>query len=89
MNEDIFVQAPLPMLTRFQVGDKVRLLTFPVGVEPASYQLEVSISRIMDGEFEGEIVRVSPLGRTSSTHRHFEIGGFVEFRGANIQGMAS
>ncbi len=88
MNEDIFEQAPLPMLNRFQVGDKVKLLTFPVGVEPASYQLDVAINRIMDGEFEGEILRVAPVGRISTLHRHFEIGGHVEFRAANIQGMA-
>ena len=53
MDQDLFEQAPLPLLTRFQVGDRVKLLTFPVGIHPASYQLDVAITAIHDGEFEG------------------------------------
>lgn len=89
MNEDIFEQAPLQMPARWRVGDKVKLLTFPVGNEPSSYQLDVTIREINDGEYEGVIMRIAPVGRVIATaHQHFEIGGVVEFRGENIQGNA-
>ena len=89
MNEDIFEQAPLPMLTRWQVGDKVKLLTFPVGDGSASYQLDVTIRQIIDGEFEGVVVKAAPVGRVpASVKRHFEAGTVVEFRAAHIQGNA-
>ena len=89
MDQDLFEQAPLPLLTRFQVGDRVKLLTFPVGVHPASYQLDVAITRIQDGGFEGEIVRIAPLGRLGHHEAHFTIGGTVAFSARNIQGMAA
>lgn len=89
MDQDLFEQAPLPLLTRFEVGDHVKLLTFPVGVHPASYQLDVAITRILDGEFEGEIVRIAPLGRQGHEEGHFKLGGQVAFFAGNIQGTAS
>ncbi|PKE30933.1 hypothetical protein CWS43_09630 [Rahnella sp. AA] len=89
MDQDLFEQAPLPLLTRFQVGDRVKLLTFPVGVHPASYQLDVAITSIHDGEFEGEIVRIAPLGRLGHHEAHFTLGGHVAFFARNIQGMAA
>lgn len=88
MDQDVFEQAPLPLLTRFQVGDHVKLLTFPVGIHPASYQLDVAITRINDGEFEGEIIRIAPLGRQGHQEAHFTQGGQVAFFARNIQGMA-
>lgn len=85
MNEDIFEQAPLPMLTRWQVGDKVKLLTFPFGDGSGSYQLDVTIREINDGEFEGVVTKASPVGRFApSAKRHFENGTVVEFRAAHI-----
>ena len=89
MDQDLFEQAPLPLLTRFEIGDRVKLLTFPVGVHPASYQLDVAITRIHDGEFEGEIVRIAPLGRLGHHEAHLTVGGHVEFFARNIQGMAA
>lgn len=89
MDQDLFEQAPLPLLTRFEIGDRVKLLTFPVGMHPASYQLDVAITRIHDGEFEGEIVRIAPLGRLGHHEAHFTVGGHVEFFARNIQGMAA
>jgi len=89
MDQDLFEQAPLPLLTRFQVGDRVKLLTFPVGVHPASYQLDVVITSIQDGEFEGEIRRIAPLGRQGHHEAHFTLGGHVAFFARNIQGMAA
>ena len=88
MDQDLFEQAPLPLLTRFQVGDRVKLLTFPVGIHPASYQLDVAITAIHDGEFEGEIVRIATLGRQGHEQAHFVLGGQVAFYARNIQGMA-
>lgn len=89
MDQDLFEQAPLPLLTRFQVGDRVKLLTFPVGLHPASYQLDVAITSIHDGEFEGEIVRIATLGRQGHQEAHFTLGGHVAFYARNIQGVAA
>lgn len=89
MNEDIFEQAPLPMLTRWQIGDKVKLLTFPVGDAAASYQLDVTIRHILDGEFEGIVTKAAPVGRVSAAAKqHFAAGTVVEFRASHIQGNA-
>jgi len=89
MNEFVFEQAPLRLPTRWQVGDKVKLLTFPVGQESASYQLDVTISEINDGEYQGVIIRIAPLGRVDASIRsHFKLEGIVEFRSENIQGSA-
>ncbi len=89
MSEVIFEQAPLQLLTHFTPGDKVTLVTFPVGLPPVSYRLEALITQAEDGNFEGEITKVIPLGREDFQPHHFQPGGHVEFETGNILGNAS
>lgn len=89
MSEAIFEQAPLRLLSHFTLGDKVTLVTFPVGNPPVSYRLEALIIEADDGNYEGEITKVIPLGRDDLQQHHFHPGGHVEFQTGNIQGNAS
>lgn len=84
----MFEQAPLQLLTQFGLGDKVTLVSFPVGIPPVSYRLEALITEAYDGNFEGEITKVIPLGREEFQLHHFQPGGHVEFRSGNILGNA-
>ncbi|CAM3541913.1 hypothetical protein BS639_18670 [Rouxiella silvae] len=88
MSEAMFEQAPLQLLTQFTLGDKVTLVTFPVGNPPVSYRLEAKITEADDGNFEGEITKVIPLGREEFSQQHFHAGGHVEFQSGNILGNA-
>ncbi|WAT11067.1 hypothetical protein [Rouxiella badensis] len=88
MSEAMFEQAPLPLLTQFTLGDKVTLVTFPVGNPPVSYRLETRITEVADGNYEGEITKVTPMGREAFDQHHFHVGGHVEFETSNILGNA-
>ncbi len=88
MSEAMFEQAPLQLLTQFTLGDKVTLVSFPVGNPPVSYRLEALITEAEDGNFEGEIIKVIPLGRDDFMQHHFQPGGHIEFQSGNILGNA-
>lgn len=88
MSEVMFEQAPLQLLTHFTLGDRVTLMSFPVGDPPVSYRLEARITLIEDGDFEGEITKAVPMGREEFGKQHFYTGGHIEFKTANILGNA-